>query len=356
MKTLQIALEKQYAVEKNLNRIAQIAPQGRIAIFEIRERYPEIKKIRGLFRRFLPFSAYQPLAKYLDPFSEAQTLSWITPPVISSEISNILLFPPGLEGRIGEQLVREYPPDWIHSVTTGVDRILPLAGKALLTSSKGVHSQRIAEFTMGLIFASAKNISQHALQTQHRIWKSLPSRPIKGSRLGIVGLGSIGTEIARLGKALGMEVWATRQKSEPSPVVDKILKPEELPVLLKESDYVVLSVPLTPKTRHLIGVKELNLMKPSACLINICRGAVVDEDALYEALKHSKIRGACIDVFCDEKPIPKNSRFYHLPNLLITSFSAYFSADSVEQVMDLFFENLKRFSLDEPLLSAGGET
>jgi phosphoglycerate dehydrogenase-like enzyme len=351
MKALQIALETQYAVEKNLNKIAQIAPQAKIAVFRIQEHYPKIRKIRGLFRRLLPFSAYQPLATYLDPLADAQILSWINPPLISSEINNVLLFPPGLEGSIAEQLVKEYPPQWIHSVTTGVDRILPLAQGAVLSSSKGVHSNRIAEFTLGLIFAMAKNIVQHTLQSHKKIWKSLRSQPINSSRLGIVGLGSIGSEIARLGKAVGMEVWATRQKSEPSPFVDKIFKPEELPILLKESDYVVLSVPLTPKTRHLIGTKELSLMKRSACLINICRGAVIDEDALYDALRHSTIRGACIDVFQDEKPLPRNSRFYQLPNLLITSFSAYFSADSVEQVMDLFFENLRRFDSSEPLFS-----
>lgn len=356
MKTLQVALEKQYAVKKNLNRIARIAPQAEISVFQIRERYPNIRKIRGLLRRILPFPAYQPLEKYIDPLADAQILSWIKPPRISSETDNVLLFPPGLGGNIAEQLVKEFPPQWIHSVTTGVDRILPLVKDAVLTSSKGVHSKRIAEFTLGLIFAMAKNIVQHTLQSHKKIWKSLRSQPIHGSRLGIVGLGSIGSEIARLGKAVGMEVWATRQKSEPSQFVDKILKPEELPVLLKESDYVVLCVPLTPKTRHLIGAKELSLMKRSACLINICRGAVIDEDALYDALRHS-ILEACIDVFRDEKPLPKNSRFYQLPNLLITSFSAYFSADSVEQVMNLFFENLKRFSCDEPLLSVstGGE-
>ncbi len=351
MKTLQIALEKQYAVEKNLTRIAQIAPQAKIATFRIEERYPLIRKLRGMLRRILPYSAYQPLEKYLDPFAELQTLSWTNPPIRSSEMSNILLFPPGLAGSIGEQLLKEYPPQWIHSVTTGVDRILPLAKNAILTSSKGVHSKRIAEFTLGLIFAMAKNIVQHTLQTRNKVWKSLPSRQISGAKLGIVGLGSIGSEIARLGKTVGMEVWATRQNSEKPDFVDKILAPEELPLLLKESDYIVLSVPLTPKTRHLIGAKELSLMKPSACLINICRGAVIDEDALYDALKHSKIHGACIDVFLDEKPLPRNSRFYQLPNLLITGFSAYFSSDSVEQVMNLFFENLRRFCNNEELLS-----
>jgi phosphoglycerate dehydrogenase-like enzyme len=142
-----------------------------------------------------------------------------------------------------------------------------------------------------------------------------------------------------------MEVWGTKRKVEHLAFVDRVLSPEDLPHLLREADYVVLAVPLMPETRHLIGEKEFNLMRPSSCLINICRGAVVDEEALYRTLKASRIRGACVDVFHDEKPIPKSSRFYTLPNLLITSFSAYCSTDSLDQVMDRFFEKLKLFRL-----------
>ncbi len=351
MKQLQIALEQQYAGSDNLRKIAEICPQAKTVIFRIKERYPLIRKLRGFLRRILPFSAYQPLEKYLDLFAEKQVLTWTNPLTDSSDLSNVLLFPPGVENNIAEQLVRKCQPQWVHSVTTGIDKIPELPKGGLLSSSKGVHSKRIAEFTLGLIFASAKNIMQHTLQTRSKVWKSLPSRQISGAKLGIVGLGSIGTEIAKLGKAVGMEVSAIRRTSEKPEYVDKIFLPEELPLLLKESDYIVLSVPLTPKTHHLIAEKELSLMKPSACLINICRGAIVDEDALYKALKTFKISFACIDVFQDEKPISKNSRFYTLPNILITSFSAYFSNDSVEQVMNLFFENLRRFCNNEDLLS-----
>jgi len=91
-------------------------------------------------------------------------------------------------------------------------------------------------------------------------------------------------------------------------------------------------------------------MKSTACLINICRGAVIDEDSLYYALKNNRIRGACIDVFQNEKLLSKNSRFYKLPNILITSYSAFYSNDSTEQVMDLFFKNLERFINGKPLL------
>ena len=179
----------------------------------------------------------------------------------------------------------------------------------------------------------------------------LPSKTIKGARLGVVGLGSIGTEIAKIGKHCGMEVWATKRKVTPVEFVDCLLPAEELHYLLRESDYVVLAVPLTKETHNLIGKVELDMMKSTACLINICRGAVVDEDALYYALKNKSIQAACIDVFKDEKPLPRCSRFYKLPNVLITSWSAWKSSDSADQQMNLFFNNLKRFINGEPLLS-----
>ncbi len=351
MKQIRITLEQHYATPYNLNRIAEICPDAQIAIFSIGERYPLARKLRGLLRRILPFSVYEALAKDLDPIAEKQVLTWTKAIPLDSDVSNILLFPPGVGTDVAKQLIAEIQPQWVHSIPTGVDKIPKLPYGALLSSSKGVHSRRIAEFVMGMIFASAKNVSQHTLQTRSRIWKSLPSQQIRGAKLGVIGLGSIGTEIAKLGRAVGMEVWAMRQNIAPSDVADKVFPPEELPRLLKECDYIVLSVPLTPKTHHLIGEKEFRLMKPSSCLINICRGAVIDEDALYNALKSSTIRAAYIDVFQDEKPIAKNSRFYDLPNLLITSFSAYYSHDSVQQVMDLFFKNLRRFYNSENLLS-----
>jgi phosphoglycerate dehydrogenase-like enzyme len=196
----------------------------------------------------------------------------------------------------------------------------------------------------------AKNIPEHSLQTRQRSWKALPSMNIRGSRLGIVGLGSIGKEVARLGKAMDMEVWGIKRELTDVDFVDRVFPPTGLPSLLCEADYVVLSLPLTEETRHLIGEAELGMMKPSSCLINVSRGAVVDEDALYQALKKSRIRGACMDVFRNERPLPRNSRFYGLPNLLVTSYSAYDSAESPRQLMDRFFENLRRFNEGRPFV------
>jgi phosphoglycerate dehydrogenase-like enzyme len=351
MTGLQIVLDEGYATKKNLDRITQLAPDARVAVFHIRERYPMVRIVRGAFRQTLPWFLYNPISTRLDPLAEAQRLEWIYPPISSSHITNVLLYPPMAECSIGKRLLNLLSPRWIHSIMTGVDRIPSLPAEVLLTNSRGVHSLRIAEFTMSLIFALAKNIPQHTSQTNRRIWKPLSSEMIQGTRLGIVGLGSIGAEVARLGKAVDMEVWAIKKEVTQVDFVDNILPPKELPYLLSEVDYVVLAVPLTKETCNLIGKNELNIMKPTACLINISRGRVIDETSLYQALKNSSIRAACIDVFRDEKPPPKNSPFYELRNLLITSFSAYYSRDSTIQVMDVFFENLRRFLANEPLLN-----
>jgi phosphoglycerate dehydrogenase-like enzyme len=140
-----------------------------------------------------------------------------------------------------------------------------------------------------------------------------------------------------------MEVWATKRKLTDVEFVDRLCPSNGLPALLREVDYLVISVPLTEETRDLIGKAELDMMKPSSYLINISRGAVVDEDSLYQALRERRISGACIDVFQGERPLPRNSRFYRLPNLLVTSYSAYDSANSLKELMDRFFENLCLF-------------
>jgi phosphoglycerate dehydrogenase-like enzyme len=307
--------------------------------------------MREVLRHILPYTVYTFLPVKLDELCEQQKLQWIHSPASSPDIKTVLLFPPSVEHNVAEELQSRLNPSWIHSITTGIDRLPSVPESALVTSSRGLHSGRVAEFVMGLIFALAKNLPEHINLNRKRVWKALPSKMIRGARIGIVGLGRIGTEIAKISKNCGMEVWATKRKVTSIDFIDCLLPYEELPYLLREVDYVVLAVPLTRETRNLIGETELNMMKSTACLINICRGAVVDEDCLYDALKDKRIRGACFDIFQNEKRLPKNSRFYKLPNMLITSWSAWYSDDSDEQRMDLFFKNLERFTTGKPLLS-----
>ena len=281
MENLEVVIGKRYAIKKNLAEISRVAPVAKITIYDIQKLHPSISKIRGGLRRILPFEVYNLLPKRLEDLADKQKLSGVNSPGSNT----VLLFTPSIEPNIAEEFQSQLNPRWIHSIATGIDRLPLVSESTVVTSSRGVHSGRIAELVMGLIFTMAKNLPEHFNLNRKRVWKALPSNMVKGARLGIVGLGSIGAEVAKISKTCGMEIWATKRKMTPLNYVDFLLPPVKLPDLLRKVDYVVLAVPLTRETYHLIGKAQLDMMKSSAWLINICRGAVVDEDALYEALK-----------------------------------------------------------------------
>ncbi|RME33345.1 MAG: D-2-hydroxyacid dehydrogenase, partial [Thermoflexia bacterium] len=139
-----------------------------------------------------------------------------------------------------------------------------------------------------------------------------------------------------------------RRHPVPSDVADEVLPPAYLHALLARSDFVVLALPLTEETRGLIGQAELAAMKPDAWLINISRGAIVDEEALVEALREGRIGGACLDVFAEE-PLPPESPFWEMPNVLITPHNSWSSPHIEEREIELFLENLRRYVAGEPL-------
>ena len=185
-----------------------------------------------------------------------------------------------------------------------------------------------------------------------REWKRYKQRLLRDQTAGIIGLGMIGREIARLCKAFDMKVIGICRSGGPGrsfPEVDRVYFREELPELLAASDFVVLALPLTNETRGMIGEKELRSMKPGAYLINVARGAVVDEGALVRALEERWIAGAGLDVFVKE-PLPPESRFYELPNVI---FSPHISGDMPDyewRATDIFCENLSRYLAGEPFL------
>lgn len=162
----------------------------------------------------------------------------------------------------------------------------------------------VAELTLGLMLALARRIAyaDHAMKEKRWVKWELRGTELRGKRLGIVGLGRIGSEVARLAKAFGMEIIAFSKKYDPRVVEELEIKLVELDELLKTSDFVSLHVPLTPETHHMIGERELRMMKPTAFLINTARGAVVDSKALLRALEEEWIAGAGLDVFEEEPP------------------------------------------------------
>ncbi|WP_051617320.1 NAD(P)-dependent oxidoreductase [Desulfonatronovibrio hydrogenovorans] len=345
-----VAIESRYATRENIHKINSIVPDAQIRAYKVLFRNQTVRKLRGGLRKILPWSVYSRFEKILDQRAEAQDIVWMDGSAEEAQGTRVLLWPPGMLPETGLTLTREFKPDWIHSLTAGVDRI-PSSPGYVLTNSGQVNSQAIAEFTLALVLALAKNLHRHVRQGMNRVWKPVMSDRIEGRVLGIIGLGNIGGKVARLGKNIGMEVWGIRKTKASTDHVDKIFRPDQLKPFLQGVDYLVLAVPLSSSTRNLISQKEFSYMKPDSCLINISRGAVVDEDALFRALDGYRIRGACIDVFKDERPLPGNSRFYRLSNLIITSYSAFYTPESVKDMLGVFFNNLEHYVAGQALLN-----
>ena len=262
---------------------------------------------------------------------------------------------------------RELAPHlrWLQYPGAGVDGLRPSGlldeqSGVMVTTATGIHATTISEYVFGSMLMFNWNWSQMVrLQDSHLWaksagWYSLGGRELDGSTLGVVGIGSIGRKIAQMGRSLGMRVIGTRRSftggDVHDPDLDAAYPTEHLRELLSQSDYVVLAVPLTPETEHLIGEAELRSMKSSAYLVNIARGRVVDEQALIRALRENWIGGAGLDV-AEVEPLPSNSPLYSMPNVILTPHIAGVSIHYEERLAKLFADNLRRYRAKEPLVN-----
>ena len=242
---------------------------------------------------------------------------------------------------------------WIHFTSSGVDRFITqklIDSDIVLTSSKGVHSKRVAEFVFAMILCMSKKIPTHLKLQEKKRWESIPSDELKGKTIGILGYGHIGHEIAKKAPAFEMSVLAMRKNNNYRNAVLPVTFTSNIKDLLIESDYLIICAPLTRETRGLISESELSSMKKNAYIINVSRGEIINEEALIRALNENWIAGACLDV-CIREPLPPNSPLYSLPNVVITNHSAYLSPNSHREVFNLFLENLRRYIAGEGLLN-----
>jgi phosphoglycerate dehydrogenase-like enzyme len=251
---------------------------------------------------------------------------------------------------------------WIHSPSAAIHQFLfPefVASDVILTNARDVHGPVVAEHVIALIFALAKRIPQAVRFQQQHVWgqeiawrAGQRPREIAGATLGLVGLGSIGRTVAKHAAALGMNVIAVREhpESQKPDSVHEVLPSSRLDELLARSDYVVLAAPVTRATQGMIGHPQLAKMKPDACLINVGRGALIDEPALVEALRDHKIGGAALDVF-EKEPLPSDSPLWDFENLLITPHTGGMTEKLWERHYELFSENLRRYLKGKPLLA-----
>jgi len=249
---------------------------------------------------------------------------------------------------------------WIHSPAAAVHQLIfpeLVNSDVILTNSSQVHGPVVAEHVIALLFALAKRLPDAVRFQQKRTWGQEPMwrgrprpRELAGATVGLVGIGSIGREVAKRASALGMRVIASREHPEKgSPEnVEQIFPTSQIDALLCQSDYVILAAPLTSTTRNLMNAARFEKMKAEACLINVSRGPLVDQAALAKALREKKIGGAALDVF-DQEPLPSDSQLWDLENLLITPHTAAMTEKLWERHYKLIAENLRRYLSHKPL-------
>jgi phosphoglycerate dehydrogenase-like enzyme len=262
---------------------------------------------------------------------------------------------------------------WIQLLSAGADHVLggPLKGTSIpITTASGIHATPIAEYTIASMLAYAHRIHLAIRAQVRREWMRSGAfmagvDEIRGQTLGIIGYGSIGRETARLAAAFGMKVLAL--KRDPFDRVDpgwspaglgdpegkipaRYFGPNEREAILRESDYISVTLPLTNHTRKFIGVREFAAMKPSAYLVNIGRGEVIDETAMAAALTSEKIGGAGLDVF-EHEPLEASSPLWDMENVILTPHISGANRGYMDKACELFAENLKRFAANRPLLN-----
>ncbi len=251
-----------------------------------------------------------------------------------------------LVGGVPRQLVEEIwqlAPRlrWVHSMWAGMDALLFPAlveSDVVLTNGRGVFARTLAEFALSGMLWFAKDIRRMRRQQRERRWEKFLVTELRGKRLGIVGMGSIGRATAELAMAFGMEVRGIGRGHSRG----------EFEEVLGSSDYLLISAPLTEETRGMVGEPELRLMKREAVLLNLGRGPVVVEESLLRALSEERIRGAVLDVY-DQEPLPAGHPLWSLENVLLSPHCADNTATWLNEAMQFFVENYHRYSQGEEL-------
>lgn len=272
----------------------------------------------------------------------------------------------GIPGNSGEglvDLVRRAPRlEWVQARNAGAGEQLGAAlalspedaRRVTVTTSSGVHAGPLAEFAILGLLAFAKDLPQHQRWQRERHWPEgqTPVGELRDKTLLLVGVGAIGTETARLASAFGMHVLAVKRSLESTvPHVDELHPVSDLRALVGRADAIVVTLPATDATRGLLDADTLAAVKPGAVLVNVGRGAVVDEAALIERLRDGTLKGAALDVFTEE-PLPEDSPLWGLENVIVTPHDIALVDAEEPRIVDLFIDNLRRRLEGKPLRNA----
>ncbi|HEX8408872.1 MAG TPA: D-2-hydroxyacid dehydrogenase [Thermoanaerobaculia bacterium] len=232
---------------------------------------------------------------------------------------------------------------WIHTLAAGVESLpfdLLRRSDAVITNSRGLYADALGEFAVAAMLWFAKDLRRLLRNQDARRWEPYDVERLEGRTAGIIGYGGIGHAVGRRATALGMRVLTTRRRRElGDPTIEEVIA---------DSDYVVMSTPLTPSTWRLMSRERIGRMKPEAVFVNVGRGGTVDEEALVDALRNNRIRGAALDVF-DAEPLPPQHPLWELDNVLISPHTADHTADAHLRAMSFFLENLRHFRAGESL-------
>jgi phosphoglycerate dehydrogenase-like enzyme len=307
----------------------------------VRYREPNLSRLRGLFdgSEFI----------HLDPNDQAgiaAALQRVDVAILAADLDERFLAAPNLR--------------WVHCDHSGLNasaRPEVVQSHLIVTGSAGRSGPALAQhamfFALSLAYGSAELID---MQRKH-VWRGIPDfgerRCLWGKTIGIVGMGHTGMEIAKVARVFGMRVLGYRRSATPPPGVDRLYSAQAgdtLDEMLAGADLLVLCVRLTDETYHLIGARELALMKPSAVLVSLARGPVVDTDALIAALRSGALAGAGLDVF-EEEPLPADAPIWDAPNVLITPHQTVEMPDLAARSLDIIEENVRRYRAGEPMLN-----
>jgi glyoxylate/hydroxypyruvate reductase len=245
---------------------------------------------------------------------------------------------------------------WIQATGSGIGPLVAKAGLAdssvRITNAAGIHAQPLAEFVLMSALYYVKEMPRLMRWKNERHWERYCGHELAGSKMLLIGLGKVGSRIAELSAALGVEVIGHRRSAsgDRPPGVTRIVDGAGLDETLPHTDLLVIAVPETEETSNLIDRRRLQLLPSHAVLVNVGRGSVVDEAALIDLLVAGRIRGASLDVFAHE-PLPAESPLWGLPNVIISPHSASTVAQENDRIVDLFIENLGRFLDDLPLVN-----
>ncbi len=245
---------------------------------------------------------------------------------------------------------------WVQSTSSGIGPLVERLGlndsPLLITNAAGIHAQPVAEFVLFAALYFAKEMPRMNAWQSERHWERFCGQEVAGSRMTLLGLGRVGSRIAEVSAALGIQVTGYRRTAgaEAPSQVAQVVDTAGLDAALPHTDLLVIAVPETPETRNLVDRRRLELLPASAVVVNVGRGSVLDEEALIDLLRAGRLRGAALDVFAKE-PLPPSSPLWDLSNVLISPHSASTVVQENDRLVDLFIENLRRYLDGCPLLN-----